>query len=243
MHGASSSRPRSFAGHGPPLPERKPALAVVGVGQGEVGVPKDHGGAGPASSAAPARGIAVVDCALNNWDRLPAAHSNTGNICNWLIGADGGCGWTLLACRPPRHAPRVSPHCCGCAAVQRGRCLVTDLRWCSLCAVVLLLFCCVVLLLCCCCRHGVPDRPAGLADHGAGRAARPHRQGQAAGERSPVRRPGHVLPPSPGPFRRAVRLADRDRRLRRLPGGRCRHDPKARRAGGKRQRRRWRRRP
>lgn len=33
--------------------------------------------------------IAAVDCSLNNWDRLPAAHVNSGNITNWLIGSDG----------------------------------------------------------------------------------------------------------------------------------------------------------
>jgi hypothetical protein len=42
--------------------------------------------------------VAAVDCVLNNWDRVPVAHNNEGNIDNWIIaeeksdgsGSDGG---------------------------------------------------------------------------------------------------------------------------------------------------------
>jgi hypothetical protein len=33
--------------------------------------------------------VAAVDCVLNNWDRVPMAHNNEGNVDNWIIDADG----------------------------------------------------------------------------------------------------------------------------------------------------------
>ena len=36
--------------------------------------------------------VAAVDCVLNNWDRVPVAHNNEGNIENWIIEEQSGSG-------------------------------------------------------------------------------------------------------------------------------------------------------